>query len=152
MISLLKHGAIVKEVVGQVNDYVRDKKPELAEYLVKSFGARVRPHVICDRHKAAADTLICPYRPQIGLEFRDASFLISAKNGKQLAEGMVINLQVAFQNLPAPKGKKDETYALQLIDTVKVTKDGGVPLTAGVKSLDTICFFMNGVRLNTSSF
>jgi nucleosome binding factor SPN SPT16 subunit len=46
MISLLKAGAVVKEVVGQVNDYVRDKKPELADFLVKSFGARVRgrPH------------------------------------------------------------------------------------------------------------
>lgn len=71
---------------------------------------------------------------------------MSAKNGKQLAEGMVINLQVAFQGLPAPKGKKDETYALQLIDTVKVGKEGGLPLTGGDKSLDAVCFFMGGVR------
>lgn len=46
-LTLVKEGAVVKDVVSKVADYVREKKPELADFLVKPFGARVRPVSIC---------------------------------------------------------------------------------------------------------
>jgi nucleosome binding factor SPN SPT16 subunit len=53
---------------------------------------------------------------QTGLEFRDANFLLSNKNGKPLAEGMVVNLSVAFQGLEDPKNKS-QTYVYDAFRT-----------------------------------
>lgn len=36
---------------------------------------------------------------QMGLEFRDSAYLLSAKNGRKLKSGMVFNLALGFQDL-----------------------------------------------------
>lgn len=160
MLTLVKDGAVVKDVVSKVADYVREKKPELADFLVKPFGARVSPVLSCNSlsrsRPLTSDRHLTPPRPaglssasQTGLEFRDSTFLLSAKNGKTFKANEVVNLQLSFAGLPTPKSQKDETYALQLIDTVKVGKEGGVVLTAGCKSLDEVVFYMNGVGFSS---
>jgi nucleosome binding factor SPN SPT16 subunit len=39
------------------------------------------------------------------------------------------------------------SYALQLIDTVKIGKEKGIVFTEGAKSLNDCVFFLNGVCL-----
>jgi nucleosome binding factor SPN SPT16 subunit len=43
--------------------------------------------------------------PQMGLEFRESAYLLSAKNGRKLRSGMVFNLALGFQDL-VEGGKK----------------------------------------------
>jgi nucleosome binding factor SPN SPT16 subunit len=101
--------------------------------------------------------------------------LLSPKNGKAMKEGMVFNLSTAFQNIEDPKNKGKTfvlalplpmplrvciqltfddccaslflSYALQLIDTVKIGKEKGIVFTEGAKSLNDCVFFLNGVCL-----
>ncbi|KAL7416408.1 FACT complex subunit-domain-containing protein [Mrakia frigida] len=118
-LSVLKDGAVVKDVVGKIVAYVRENRPELEEHLQKAMGSRT------------------------GLEFRDSNFLISGKNAKTLQEGMVINFSTAFQNLVDPKNK-EKTYSLLLIDTVKIGKEKAIVLSDGAKGLDDVVFLLNG--------
>ena len=39
------------------------------------------------------------HQHQIGLEFRDSAYLLSAKNARKLKSGMVFNLALGFQDL-----------------------------------------------------
>lgn len=66
-----------------------------------------------------------------GLEFRDASFVLNAKNGKTVLEGMVFNLTLGLEGLenPAAKDPRSRSYALYLSDTVVVGAAGAELLT-----------------------
>lgn len=72
----------------------------------------------------------------MGLEFRDASYVLSAKNSRPLKTGMVFNLMLAFNDI----GEDGEKYSLLLTDTVRVGQDKGICLTEGMKSKDDVLF------------
>lgn len=57
-------------------------------------------------------------------EFRETSLVLSAKNEKVVAEGMVFNVALGLQGLKneASEDPKTRDYALLLADTVVVTK------------------------------
>jgi nucleosome binding factor SPN SPT16 subunit len=80
----------------------------------------------------------------IGIEFRDSTTLLNAKNTRVLKAGMALNVSIGFQNLDNPEGKnsKESKYSLLLVDTVLVTNDAPVVLTDSQKELKHISFFI----------
>ncbi|KAI0646896.1 FACT complex subunit SPT16 [Trametes meyenii] len=115
VLSRMKEGTVIKELYQFALSFVKEKRPELESYLVKNIGHGM------------------------GMEFRDASYLLSAKNSRKLRSNMVFNLVLGFTGLEAD-GKK---YALQLVDTVLVGTDKAICLTTGVKSTKDTLFFLN---------
>ncbi|KAH9946256.1 FACT complex subunit SPT16 [Epithele typhae] len=93
----------------------KEKKPELETKLAKTIGHGM------------------------GMEFRDASYVLSPKNSRKLRAGMVFNLVLGFPEL-TEGGKK---YALQLTDTVLIGSDKGTCLTTGLKSVKDNMFFLS---------
>ncbi|TBU47950.1 FACT complex subunit SPT16, partial [Dichomitus squalens] len=111
----LKEGAVAKELYQHALSYIKEHKPELESHFVKNLGHGT------------------------GMEFRDASYVLSAKSNRKLHAGMVFNLVLGFTGLEEG-GKK---YALQLIDTVLIGADKGTCLTTGMKSVKDTMFFLN---------
>ena len=68
----------------------------------------------------------------MGLEFRESSYQLNAKNTKQVKEGMVLNVGMGFNNLDRtkfPNDSKKKSYALFIADTV-VVQARGEPLVS----------------------
>ena len=118
-VSLIKVGSKAREVYESVMNYAQEKKPDLADKLPKNIGFTM------------------------GIEFRNSSLLLSAKNEIPLEENMSLNLVVGFQNIENSKGasSKDKVYALLLSDTVMVGQDGGRLLTDAPKDLASTAFY-----------
>ena len=72
----------------------------------------------------------------MGIEFRDATYLLSGKNTRVLKKDMLFNLSLGFS------GIGDSKYALHLVDTVLVDSDNSVALTEGCKSVKDTLFFL----------
>ncbi|PIL23839.1 hypothetical protein GSI_13590 [Ganoderma sinense ZZ0214-1] len=113
--SHLKDGAMAKDLYHHALSYVRERKPELESHFVKNIGHGM------------------------GMEFRDASYVLSAKSGRKLRSGMVFNIVLGFTGVDEG-GKK---YALQLIDTALIGAEKGTFLTAGLKTVKDTMFFLN---------
>lgn len=121
-----------KEVYTHALSFIREKNPDLEKHFVKNIGFGVRPEHIT--YSIAYDCI------QMGIEFRDGSFLLSGKSNRILATGMVFNLALGFQDMDEGNGQK---YALHLVDTVKVNKDKAVCLTEGSKTAKDVFFYIN---------
>ncbi|KAL1947960.1 hypothetical protein VTO73DRAFT_13684 [Trametes versicolor] len=115
VLSRMKEGVVSKELYQSALSCIKEKKPELESHFVKNMGHGM------------------------GMEFRDASYLLSPKNNRKLRANMVFNLVLGFTGLEEG-GKK---YALQLVDTVLVGADKATCLTTGVKSVKDTLFFLN---------
>ena len=90
------------------------------------------------------------------MEFRDSTYLLSSKNGRQLKANMVFCLSLGFQDLEDQDHKRYVCYhiigrgmcqrpcryALQINDTVKVGQDKGICITDGVKSTKDTLFYL----------
>ncbi|KXS15107.1 SPT16-domain-containing protein [Gonapodya prolifera JEL478] len=105
--EIIRPGVRCEQVYAQALAYVKEKRPDLEPYFVKS----------------------CGY--SIGIEARESSFTLSAKSDRAIQEGMVLNLSLGFQNIPDPKSKstKHKLYTVYLSDTVLVGSDRGDLLT-----------------------
>ena len=114
--EILVAGKTGKEIYNAALDYVRSRKPKLADSFVRSIGFAT------------------------GVEFRDSSFLLSPKNDRPIEADMVFNLSIGFEKLTDPK-HPDQKYALLLLDTVKVNTGEASFLTERVKSTGDLCFF-----------
>ncbi|KAA8495563.1 FACT complex subunit SPT16 [Porphyridium purpureum] len=115
--------------------------------------AALRPgQELCAVYQAAVDALMKSKNPALvenltknvgflmGIEFREASFLLNAKNRRKVEAGMVFNLCVGLQNLT---DAKNGAYALQVADTVIVQAEMNEMLTDAVKkALKSIRFFL----------
>ncbi|KFH03669.1 transcriptional elongation factor FACT140 [Toxoplasma gondii VAND] len=112
VISLLKPGASFSSIYADARAFVEEKKPALADHLLKMVG-----HCM-------------------GLEYRSNSLVLNAKNSKSVVErGMVFNISVGFSHLTTAKGKN---YAIWLADTVLLPKEEGaapVVLTDGTSKV-----------------
>ncbi|KAI0807182.1 FACT complex subunit SPT16 [Fomes fomentarius] len=115
MLSQLKEGAAAKDLYQHALSYVKGKKPELEAHFVKNIGHGM------------------------GMEFRDGSYVLSAKSVRKLRAGMVFNLVLGFIGLQEG-GKK---YALQLTDVVLIGSENATCLTSGIKSIKDTMFFLN---------
>lgn len=93
----LKDGITAREVYHRALEYIKDKKPELEKHFVKNLGSAVRNCYL----------RVCPANiKQIGVEFRDSTYVLSAKNGRRLKNNMVFNLALGFSDLQDEGGKK----------------------------------------------
>ena len=120
VLEMIKDGAVIKDIYNNAVGQIRAKYPELEQSFVKNLGSG------------------------IGIEFRDSTTLINAKNTRTLRAGMTLNLSIGFQNLENPKAKssKDSKYSLLLVDTVVVTHDAPIVLTDSPKDTKHISFFI----------
>ncbi|KAK9895707.1 SPT16-domain-containing protein [Cystobasidium minutum MCA 4210] len=115
--ELIKEGAIIKDVYNQLVQKIRDEKPDLEKYFVKTAGFT------------------------IGIEFRESSYVIGPKCNRPVHSDMIFSLSLGFQDIPDPKDNK-KTYSLLLLDTIKAGTNGSAFLSQGMKSKnDTIFYF-----------
>ena len=118
--ELIKDGAVIKDIYANAVGQIRAKFPELESHFVKNLGSG------------------------IGIEFRDSTTLISAKNTRTLKSGMALNVSIGLQNLENPnvKNPKEAKYSLLLVDTLIVTNDAPIVLTESPKDSKHISFFI----------
>ncbi len=149
IINGMTPGVVLSSLYNKAKDFIADKKPDLANKLLGSCGTAVR---FLSLHRPLFDTCFeeglslvrfgrskqCTFRfffscfwvlmdfCQIGLEFSDPLYSISAGNKKKLQDGMTFNVRVGFHNVDdSVKGR----YSVLLGDTVLVTASGAEVLT-----------------------
>lgn len=114
----MKAGAVIKDVHAAIIDKIRQDKPELEQYFVKTLGFA------------------------IGIEFRESSYVIGPKCQRPIKKGMVFSLSLGFQDIPDPKDNK-KTYSLLLLDTVKAGDNGSAFLSSGMKTKNDVIFYFD---------
>jgi nucleosome binding factor SPN SPT16 subunit len=122
IIKTIKDGVMANEVYNAALDYVKKKKPELEKHFPKNVGYG------------------------IGTENKDVSLLLSAKNKRQLRDGMTLVISTSLSDLTNEKSqdKKTKTYSLILVDTVRVSPTDCAVFTKDTPSaLDSISFFFD---------
>ncbi|KAF8526838.1 FACT complex subunit SPT16 [Hysterangium stoloniferum] len=117
LLTVMRDGTPTRDVYAHALNFIKNKKPELERYFLKSIGFGM------------------------GMEFRDAAYLLSPKNNRILRTGMVFCLSLGLQGLEDKDGSN--RYALSLIDTVRITVDKAVCLTDGIKSPKDFLFFFD---------
>uniref|UniRef100_A0A915IGG8 FACT complex subunit n=1 Tax=Romanomermis culicivorax TaxID=13658 RepID=A0A915IGG8_ROMCU len=119
-IETMKPGAKFSDVYEACMALVQSKKPELVETFTKTLGF------------------------VMGIEFRESSMVINAKNSTIIEAGMIFNLNLGFANVPNPSAKDSagKTVAMFVGDTVLITNEGGQSLTeASKKRVKSVCMF-----------
>ncbi|CCG80577.1 FACT complex subunit spt16 [Taphrina deformans PYCC 5710] len=120
-IEAARDGVVIKEFYNNLLDTVRRSHPELEAHFPKNLGSG------------------------IGIDFRDTSLILSAKNNRRMEAGMTLNLSIGFQDLENPTSKtmKGKRYSLLLVDTVTVRKESSLNLTDTPKSKSDISYYFN---------
>jgi len=121
LIELLKEGAKLNEVYDKVREKCQGERPDLVEKLTPNFGFL------------------------IGIEFREANYLISNKCTAVVKNGMVFQVSIGFSDLENPDGKDSESkkYALFIGDTIQVNKDEPAAVyTQAKKKIENIGIFI----------
>lgn len=110
-----------------------------------------------DCYKAAMTTIQNSSRPElkftkncgfgIGLEFRESSLLLSEKNNRLIAENMVFNVSIGFEQVTTKdqekrKDPKSATYAILLSDTFKITADEPEAFTHCKREWSEVSYFI----------
>uniref|UniRef100_A0A8C4QTG7 FACT complex subunit n=1 Tax=Eptatretus burgeri TaxID=7764 RepID=A0A8C4QTG7_EPTBU len=100
LIKELKHGAKLCDVYQAVLNHLNQTKPELSDKITKNLGFAM------------------------GIEFREGSLVINAKNQCKAKKGMVFSINIGLSDLENADGKTPQTkrYALFLGDTVLVNE------------------------------
>ncbi|KAL8419071.1 hypothetical protein RB594_002321 [Gaeumannomyces avenae] len=116
----VRDGAVVKEVYQKALAYIKSKKPELEKHFLKNIGCG------------------------IGLEHRDPTMILNAKNSRSLKDGMTLCITSGFSDIenPTPQDKNSKIYSLVIIDTVRVTAAEPVVFTGDAPTdADASSFF-----------
>ncbi|RMZ81270.1 hypothetical protein DV737_g2619, partial [Chaetothyriales sp. CBS 132003] len=102
-----KDGALARDVYNKALATLRSKKADLERHFGKSVGAA------------------------IGIELRDANFLLNAKNSRTLRDGMTLSIVTTLHDLTndKPQDKRGTHYSLMLADTVRVARQDAVVFT-----------------------
>ncbi|KAI7086891.1 FACT complex subunit, partial [Hortaea werneckii] len=103
VIKEMRDGVQAKDVYNKAISVIKAKKPDLVEKFTKSVGAGM------------------------GIEARDSTLVLNAKNTRVLKDGMTFSVTTGFSDLenPNPQDKKrDAKYALMLSDTVRINSQG----------------------------
>jgi len=148
----MKDGVSARDAYQHALSYVKSNMPDLEKSFVKNIGFAVSfPHDVLSIHVL---TTI-----QTGIEFRDASYILSPKNNRLLRTNMVIILSLGFSGLADGSNQKFAfvqlffwhpknvlithcRYALNLVDTIKVEAGKSTLLTEGIKSPRETLFFL----------
>ncbi|KAI8393680.1 FACT complex subunit-domain-containing protein [Radiomyces spectabilis] len=115
----IRDGVKIKDIYQKALGYIKSKRPDLEKHFTKNIGFGM------------------------GIEFREGSYVLSAKNVRELKNGMVVNLSLGFADLENPKPADDRSkmYSLLLIDTIRVTMEAPTMLTDCSKRLNEISYF-----------
>ncbi|KUI61029.1 FACT complex subunit SPT16 [Cytospora mali] len=116
----IRDGAVAKDIYGKAISYIKSKKPELEKHFLKNVGYG------------------------IGLESKDATLLLNAKNTRVMKDGTTLCISTGFQDLenPQPQDKNSKTYSLIVTDTIRVTSEGTVNFTGeAAADPDSTSFF-----------
>ncbi|KAI8987435.1 FACT complex subunit-domain-containing protein [Mycotypha africana] len=122
VLSTIREGVKIRDVYNKALALIKSKRPDLEKNFIKTVGFGM------------------------GIEFREANYVLNPKNSRELKSGMVLNVQVGFSDLENPKAtdSRGQKYALMLIDTVRVTDDVPIVLTADCsKKLNKISYFFD---------
>ncbi|KAJ2981589.1 hypothetical protein NQ176_g1937 [Zarea fungicola] len=120
VIQELRDGVVVKDVYAKALSIIKSKSPEMEKHFLKNVGWGV------------------------GLENRDATLVLNAKNQRTLKDGMTLIINTGFQDIenPQPQDKSSKTYSLVLNDTVRVRSAEPIVFTAEAPtSADANSFF-----------
>ncbi|KAK0762816.1 hypothetical protein N5P37_001329 [Trichoderma harzianum] len=120
IIKEIRDGMTAKDVYAKALGVIKSKKPEMEKHFLKNVGWGV------------------------GLENRDPTLVLSAKNQRVLKDGMTLIINTGFQDIenPQPQDKNSKIYSLVLTDTIRVTAAEPVVFTAEAPtSADANSFF-----------
>ncbi|KAL7959556.1 FACT complex subunit domain-containing protein [Trichoderma compactum] len=120
IIKEIRDGMAAKDVYAKALGVIKSKKPEMEKHFLKNVGWGV------------------------GLENRDPTLVLSAKNQRVLKDGMTLIINTGFQDIenPQPQDKNSKVYSLVLTDTIRVTAAEPVVFTAEAPtSADANSFF-----------
>lgn len=116
----IRDGAVAKDVYSKAQSYIRSKKPELEKHFLKNVGYG------------------------IGLESKDTTLILNAKNPRVLKDGTTLCISTGFSDLenPQPQDKSSRNYSLIVTDTIRVTGEGTVNFTGeAAADPDSTSFF-----------
>ncbi|CAO3623830.1 unnamed protein product [Mucor fragilis] len=122
VLNSIREGVKIKDVYQKAVALIKQKRPDLEKNFTKNVGFGM------------------------GIEFREPNYVLSGKNARELKNGMILNVQVGFADLENPKANdpRGQKYALMLTDTVRVTSDSNIVLTADCsKKLNKISYFFD---------
>ncbi|KAL6866069.1 FACT complex subunit spt16 [Amphichorda felina] len=120
IIKDIRDGMMAKDVYNKALGIIKAKKPEMEKHFLKNVGWGV------------------------GLENKDPTLVLNAKNQRTLKDGMTLIINTGFQDIenPQPQDKNSKVYALVLTDTIRVTSGDPVVFTAEAPtSADANSFF-----------
>ncbi|ETV75693.1 hypothetical protein H257_10081 [Aphanomyces astaci] len=122
-INELRPGKTVSQVVDKVTKLVESRNPKLAKLLTKNFGFG------------------------IGLDFREAGMVLTAKNHHVIQAGQAFNVAMGFQNIPLKDADRPrhlpDTYSILLADTVSVQPDETKILTKVSKAWTKVHYVLD---------
>ena len=121
LIDQLRDGVKLNEIFDKIRQQCQTERPDLADKLTPTLGF------------------------VIGIEFREANYLISNKCTSLAKQGMVFQISIGFSDLINPEAKEDEAkkYALFIGDTILVNKDvAATVLTLPKKKIENIAIFV----------
>lgn len=103
----IRDGVVAKDVYAKALSVIKSKKPELEKNFLKNVGWGV------------------------GLQNRDSTLVLNAKNSRTLKDGMTLVIYTGFQDIenPQPQDKNSKVYSLVLNDTIRVTSAEPVVFT-----------------------
>ncbi|KAI9473599.1 MAG: FACT complex subunit-domain-containing protein [Benjaminiella poitrasii] len=122
VLNSIREGVKIREIYQKAIALVKSKRPDLEKNFTKNVGFGM------------------------GIEFREANYVLNGKNARELKNGMILNVQVGFSDLENPKATdaRGQTYALMVVDTVRVTQDSAIILTSDCsKKLNKISYFFD---------
>lgn len=120
IIKDIRDGMLAKDVYSKAVGIIKAKKPEMERHFLKNVGWGV------------------------GLENKDPTLILNAKNSRVLKDGMTLIINTGFQDIenPQPQDKNSKVYALVLTDTIRVTSSEPVVFTSEAPtSADANSFF-----------
>lgn len=96
-----RDGVAVKDLYHKAIGIIKSKKPDMEKHFLKAVGGG------------------------IGIETRDTTLTINAKNARTLKDGMTLCISTGFTDIenPSPQDKKSKTYSLFIADTVRIRRD-----------------------------
>ncbi|CAL8326298.1 unnamed protein product [Lota lota] len=111
LLKELKHGCKISDAYNAVLEYVKKEKPDLVSKLTKNLGFAM------------------------GIEFREGSLVLNAKNQYKLKKGMVLSISLGLADLVNKEGKKEEQkkYALFVGDSVQINEEEAATVLTPVK-------------------
>ncbi|KAH8178958.1 FACT complex subunit (SPT16/CDC68) domain-containing protein [Sarocladium implicatum] len=120
IIKEIRDGMTARDVYAKATSILKAKKPEMEKHFLKNVGWGV------------------------GLETKDPTLVLSAKNQRTLKDGMTLIINTGFQDIenPQPQDRNSKVYSLVLTDTIRVTSGEAVVFTAEAPtSADANSFF-----------